>query len=666
VKPSPSASTLAYPTAVALAGTDLLIADSGNNRVIGMPQQGGAYTSANRVLGQDRMNTFSINLIEGREFAFTAQSSQGTLADAGLAIDSTGDTPHLYVADPYNNRVLGFNDARKLVPGAKADIVIGQPDMQTALCNYPSGDSNQPTQTNLCRPIGLLVDSGGNLYVADSGNGRVLRFPTPFAQQSSSLQPADRVVGQASFSSKITGPGATSMTAPYGLALSGVNGLLVSDVTLNRVLYFPMANGDLTSPQGEAATKVFGQPDMTKSVLSGSDNTSLNAPRHVATDSSGRLYVADTGNNRVMIFGDPHDPNTASADANALLTITTGLSAPRGIFVSPLTGEIWVANTGAGKSLRYPSFEQYFVSGTYNSSITGFYSAPLALVQDQYGDLLVADVYNRVEFYYPGLAWQNAASFITQPMAPGALATIYPLGVTFSTSTANSNQQPNPVPYAMVLADTQVLFNGQPAPLLLVSPGQINFMIPMSAPTSGTADVQVVRQSTGQILTDGLVAMNTVSPAVFVGGAVNCSLAGGKCRQAAVVNDVDGTLNSPSNPAAAGSYISIYATGQGFVQGAPPDGDIPRAGLVQTSALPGVFINACYVDDASCTGEKGIENVQFSGLSPQFPGLWQINVRIPKNTGPGAQVPLFIVMNNYYSQTGPTAGYVTTIAVKNQ
>jgi uncharacterized protein (TIGR03437 family) len=660
--PSPSASTLSFPFAVALAGTDLLVADAGNNRVIAMPQQAGAYVSANRVLGQDRFDTFSINLIEGREFAFTAQTSQGTLADAGLAIDSTGDTPYLYVADPYNNRVLGFKDARKLTPGTKADIVIGQPDMQTALCNSPSGDPNQPTKSNLCGPIGLLVDSGGNLYVADSGNGRVLRFPTPFAHQG--LPAADRVVGQANFNSTIRDPSDHTMATPYGLALSGVNGLLVSDAQHNRVLYFPMANGDLTSPQGETATKVFGQPNFT-SIVKGTDDTSMNGPHHVAADSSGRPYVVDTGNNRVLIFGDPHDTSTASSDAHAVPPIITGLSAPRGIYVSPLTGEIWVTDTGNNRSLRYPSFEQYFVSGTFNLSIPGTYGAPLALVQDQYGDLLVADSSNRVEFYYPGLASQNAASFLSQSLAPGALATIYPLGVTFGTDTANANQQPNPVPYPTLLADTQVLFNGQPAPLLLVSPGQINFMIPMSAPTSGTADVQVVRQSTGQILTDGLLPMNSVSPAIFTGGLVNCTLAGGKCKQAAVVNAADGTVNSPNNPAAAGSYISIYATGQGFVQGAPPDGDIPRGGLVNTSTVPKVWINACYVDDSSCTGETGVENVQFSGLSPQFPGVWQINVRIPKSTGPGAQIPIFIVMNNVTSPSAAT-GYVTTIAVKNQ
>jgi uncharacterized protein (TIGR03437 family) len=71
------------------------------------------------------------------------------------------------------------------------------------------------------------------------------------------------------------------------------------------------------------------------------------------------------------------------------------------------------------------------------------------------------------------------------------------------------------------------------------------------------------------------------------------------------------------------------------------------------------------VDDANCTHETGVDTVQFSGLSPQFPGVWQINVRIPKSTGPGAQIPIFIVMNNVTSASAAT-GYVTTIGVKNQ
>ena len=127
------------------------------------------------MLGQDRFNTNSINLIEGREFFFLS----GNSADAAVVIDSTGDTPHLYVSDPYNHRVLGFRDVRKLMPGSAADIVIGQPDLATAMCNYPTGDINQPTQSSLCRPVGLLVDTAGNLYVADSRQWPRVALPHP-------------------------------------------------------------------------------------------------------------------------------------------------------------------------------------------------------------------------------------------------------------------------------------------------------------------------------------------------------------------------------------------------------------------------------------------------------------------------------------------------------
>ena len=288
------------------------------------------------------------------------------------------------------------------------------------------------------------------------------------------------------------------------------------------------------------------------------------------------------------------------------------------------------------------------------------------MAQDQYGDLLVADAANRVEFYYPGLASQNAASYFTDYLAPGVLATIYPLGVTFSTSTANSNQQPNPVPYPMLLADTQVLFNGQPAPVLLVSPGQINFMIPMSAPTSGNADVQVVRNSTGQILTDGLVAMNSVSPAIFAGGCgqllagrrkVQSGGGGERCRRDCQQSQQPGRGWFLHFHLRHWTGLCAGRSGRRRHSARWAGTDFGIAQGLDQRLLRGRFELA--------PGKQASRTYTFSGLSPQFPGVWQINVRIPKNTGPGAQVPLFIVMNNY-NQPGFQTGYVTTIAVKNQ
>jgi hypothetical protein len=165
--------TFSNPVAAAVAGTDLFVADAGNNRVLVYPNAGQSAAAA-VVLGQSDFPYNSPNSIQGQEFHFGPSSSSGY--DAGIAVDSSSGTPHLYVSDPNNHRVLGFADARKMGPGVQADIVIGEPDLRTAVCNY-NGVANppteplarQPTASSLCYPTGLAVDPGtGNLFVADT------------------------------------------------------------------------------------------------------------------------------------------------------------------------------------------------------------------------------------------------------------------------------------------------------------------------------------------------------------------------------------------------------------------------------------------------------------------------------------------------------------------
>ena len=108
-----SASSFSLPSLAVFSGTELFVADTNNNRVVVLPQSGGSFGAATRVLGEDQMNLSSINLVEGREFRFTS----GTSADGGIVADLTANPPHLYVADTYNNRVLGYNDLRKVRAG---------------------------------------------------------------------------------------------------------------------------------------------------------------------------------------------------------------------------------------------------------------------------------------------------------------------------------------------------------------------------------------------------------------------------------------------------------------------------------------------------------------------------------------------------------------------
>jgi uncharacterized protein (TIGR03437 family) len=649
--PQAAAGTLNTPQAAVFVNNELYVTDWQNNRVVVLPWQSGNFGPATRVLGQDRFNTNSINLIEGREFYFHYNG----VADAAVVMDSTGDTPHLYVSDPYNNRVLGFRDVRKLIPGSAADIVIGQPDLATAVCNYPTGDILQPTQSNLCRPIGLLVDSNGNLYVADSANGRVLRFPTPFSHQGN--QQADLVLGKASFSAPyLTDANKYNMYVPYGLTFAGGSGLLVSDQSLNRVLYFPYTQGAFTSADnGAAATKVFGQADFTSSKSSSSD-TGMSSPHHLSTDTDGRPYVVDSGNGRVLIFD--QILNLPATGAHASFVLPAG--GAEGIFVNSNTGEIWVANAGGNAVNKFPRYDQLIFNPV--ASVTIPSNSPIAVTQDPYGDLIVAEAFNRVTFYYPALAAFNAAvplSTSVKPLAPNTIASVYPAGIQFGKDTADAFSQPTPIPLPTALANIQVTVNGTPAPLYYVSPAQINFVMPWNAPTTGTADVQVLNTLTGQLLAASPVPMNTVSPAIFVGVP-----AGVGAKLAAVINQ-NGTVNDATHPAKIGEYIAIYATGQGLVpiSNQPADGDIPRNGLVYSQGNPRVFIGSDYTDEVVLQGSEqrsipGVDNnfVAFSGLSPGFPGMWQVNVRIPQATAAGAQ-PLGLLFNSFADNLPSASGY---------
>ncbi|MEZ5355156.1 MAG: hypothetical protein R2762_21190 [Bryobacteraceae bacterium] len=639
----PTDSTLLNPIGAVFANGETFIADTGNHRLIvmgdistGPPVARGGVYGAKRVLGQVGFEFNSRNLIDGREFQFNGPSALA----AGVVFDNRVNPPRMYVADPSNHRVLGFSNALKARGGDRADIVIGQPDFFRANRTFPTGEATTPSNIGLSFPSGVAVDAQGALWVSDTGNGRVLRFPDPFAQQETPKR-ADLVLGQASFTSRQTDASARTMAAPYGIAFSVEGSLLVADNAHNRVLLF---NPPFTT--GMAAERAFGQPDF-NTAASGTAPNRLNAPTHIATDTDDRLYVADSGNNRIQIYS---RAPLAGTDPNPAFSLQRGVRTPVGVFVSKVTGEIWVANRAANEALRYRRFDDLTIGGDA-SDFSVPAGGPVALTLDAFGNLYIADGLNRIAVHYPTTVVVNGANYLPR-VTPGMVATLQSrqFNYSFTDLTRVFNELPNPVPIPTVIEDLEVLVDQRPSPIYFVSPFQINFLVPKDTSSNGAAEVLVQQPSTGRVVAATFVNMDVASPGLFT---LNSTGTG----QLAAINE-DGTINGSGTGLSAierGKVITLFGTGPGKVEGAPPDGT-PPSGAVPTNGLPRVIIGSQFVDPS---------DILYSGLAPGLVGVWQINVRVPITTAPSNAVIVAVVFNDIPSTNPQNPTQIrTTIAVR--
>ena len=647
--PEPSASSFSTPADIVSSGTELYVADGQNNRVLvfGVTPAGVSAT-ATRVIGQLDFPYNAVNLIEGKEFFLQNQGS--------AILDQSVSPPRLYVADTFNNRVLGFSDFTHLQNGQKADIVIGQPDFKRNLVNYPTNDPAQPSASSLNGPRSLAVDSAGNLYVADTGNSRVLRFPVPFASGATAGQNADLVIGQRNFTSVTTDPTASTMFAPFGIALTAdaanaatanSGWLVVSDNAVNRVLLFPKPFSN-----GMNASKVLGSPDFINPG-GGSTGPRFSQPRGVAVDTQDRVMVADTGNHRVQIF------NPAAAIGNfdnASISISSGLSQP--VTISANSSGFWVADLGQSSVLHYPTVDLLGIRNNAPDASQPI-GAPSSAFVDSFGNLLASDGGNRILYFAPQISVTSAANYSPRPVTAGSIAALFATGNSTSSSPvpmpnviASGTESFKALPLPTTLADTQVLVNGIPAPLFYVSPSQINMVLPNALPTGGSADIQVIGATSGQTYGAAEVQLASADPALFTANGTGSG-------QVSAINFADGSVNSPGSPVTRGQVIELFGTGVGPVTNAPPDGQAPTVALA-ASPLPQISLGP------SNAGSTFVSpaNILYSGLAPTLVGVWQINLLVPTDAPQGSAVPIRVFQNSIQNVDAGAGGAATTIAIK--
>ena len=259
------------------------------------------------------------------------------------------------------------------------------------------------------------------------------------------------------------------------------------------------------------------------------------------------------------------------------------------------------------------AYNEFVASGT-NSIIADIISNP----QIQLSTTLAAG-YTTSVLLKPGpsiAAVIPAAALVTpRNVAPGTFISIY------GSALANTTAQAPSAPFPTVLGGTQVLVNGTAIPLQYVSPTQVNAVLPVLI--SGLITVTVTAtagQNTVNVLTQVAV------PAIFTSDGTSAS----------AINAVTGAVVTPSTPLHAGDYVSLYLTGLGAtVLGADS--------LQHASITPSVTVAG-----QTCT-------LQFAGLSPQFPGVDQINCQIPAGLGTNSAAPVIVTANGRASNTAAIA-----------
>ena len=358
---------LSIPTLVAVdrsSSPNHLYAVDSHNRVLGWRDATGFANGAPADLvlnGSDPKDPYGdyCNSLGTTPTVGASRFCVNGLVLGGLAVDSRGN---LWLSDVQNHRVLEFE--RPFEEDGVADRVLGQGSFNTRVC----GSSLK----SLCYPGALAFDSHDNLYVADLHNDRVLLFLDPVRDAV-----ADKVFGQG-----CAGPRPNSLCLGYeegdinvrfhgasGLAVDPQGNLYVADSFNTRVLIFKDAARSDALPDA-----VLGQDNFRTAVEGTGPRrfggqgylTLFPGPSGLALGPRGELYVADSQNDRLLVFEDP------------------------------------LRNSEAGRVFGHPDFE----TGGFDSPIIGpapppasatRLSRPTGLAFDAQGNLYVADSwYNRV------------------------------------------------------------------------------------------------------------------------------------------------------------------------------------------------------------------------------------------------------------------------------
>jgi sugar lactone lactonase YvrE len=404
-----------FPFAVAVdSALNLYIADAGTNRI--------------RKVSAGYITTVAGNGTLG----FSGDNGSATSAELntpeGVAVDSAGN---LYIADTLNNRVRmvkggvittlagngpeGFIGDNAPAPSAGLAVPLGvavdsagniyiadyldyrirkiSNNVITTVAGtgFAGGDNGPATNAQLDMPFGIAL-SAGTLYIADSGNRRI---------RSVSNGVIKTVAGGgytgAYNSLSYSGPAASSaLYAPESVALDSAGNLFICD---KRGFIFKVSNGMLTTLAGNGTVGFAGDNGPAVSAV-------LNFPYGVAADSAGNLYIADYFNDRIrriadgvittvagngmLNFGDDIGDNGPAVSAVVDDPLGVALDSAGNLYIA----EIRIRKVSGGVITTVAGTDTQGYSGDNGPATSAQLNQPSAVAVDSAGAIYIADTNN--------------------------------------------------------------------------------------------------------------------------------------------------------------------------------------------------------------------------------------------------------------------------------
>jgi uncharacterized protein (TIGR03437 family) len=593
-----AAAGLAYPRGVAVDATGtVFIADSGNYRVRAVTTNG------------------IINTVAGNgSYGFSGDGGAATGAQLSSPQDVTIDAAgNVFIADTDNHRV------RKISPSGIITTVAGN--------GTPgfSGDGGPAASAELRLPKAVALDNAGNLFIADTYNHRVRK-----------ISPGGIITtvagnGTPGFSGD-GGPATNAeLSQPSSVAVDDAETLFISDTGNYRVRKVSLFGGTIsTIAEGSCARGIIH-----------SCNRS-DTPLKIATDGQGSLLMLELGAIR-KIAAD----GTITTAFEGLGVTSFALDRANNLVIAS-DGRVQLEKVSASGMIT-PLMNMYTCGPSPNSGCfydpgdpaDGTPSLQAHALNDYGARALAVDGSGNVYFPDGGFirmlrptnqsvlisALFDAASENAGPVAPGKIVVIYganlgPAQFTlFSVADRTLSTQ---------LGGTAVSFNGIATPLIYTSSTQVSAIVPYGV-LGTAANVTVVYQ--GQMSAAFSVPIAASAPSLFTANGTGAG-------QAVAINVDNGTMNTAANPAKIGTYVTLFATGEGQTTPSGVDGRLVMTPLPQPILPVTVTVG----------GIPAI--VQYAGGSPgEVAGLMQLNVRIPGGVQPGGYVPVILRVGD--AESGP-------------